>query len=424
MFKKYTLILIFQAGILFSCHAQTRITLEWCLDRASLNNPRSSDSASMSAVSDNKMRNIRSGNLPQFELNGKASYQSDVIALDMSIPIPGITFPQSPRDQYKLSLDITQNIYDAGFSKSKQEIEEVVRKLELSQLEMDIRSSRMLVKDLYYNVLIIQTNQKIIEISLNQLLENRNVIQTGIKNGVLLSTDLDLLDVEIIKLQQSKTELQKTRIAGLEMLSLKTGVTIPESTVLETTGFVIPESDSLSRIEQSLFELQGDQLEKSKALSKTKSLPRVFAFGQFGYGNPALNMLKDEFEPYYVVGAGLKWTLWDWKTHTREKEILSLQQNIIQNRKSQFEMDINAALINQRTTITNHEENIIAYEKILELRSRIALISNQQLQKGVIKTMDYITYVNQETIAKIQLENEKTLLQQSIAKYLEIQGEL
>ena len=422
MFKKYTLILILQAGIYLSCHAQNSITLEWCLDKTSLNTPRSSDSLSMSAVSDNKMRNIRSGNLPQFELNGKASYQSDVITID--IPVPGITFPQSPRDQYKLSLDITQNIYDAGFSKCKQEIEEVVRKLELSQLEMDIRSSRMMVKDLYYNILIIQTNQEIIEISLGQLLENRNVIQTGIKNGALLSTDLDLLDVEIIKLQQSKTELQKTRIAGLEMLSLKTGETIPESTVLETTGFMIPESDSLSRIEQSLFELQRDQLEKSKALSKTKSLPRVFAFGQFGYGNPALNMLKDEFEPYYIVGAGLKWTLWDWKTNARDKEILSLQQNIIQNRKSQFEMDINAALINQRTTITNHEENIIAFEKILELRSRIALIANQQLQKGVIKTMDYITYVNQETIAKIQLENEKTLLQQSIAKFLEIKGEL
>jgi hypothetical protein len=81
-------------------------------------------------------------------------------------------------------------------------------------------------------------------------------------------------------------------------------------------------------------------------------------------------------------------------------------------------------MISQMSVIKNHQENIKAYESILTLRNRITSVSKAQLEQGIIKTLDYITILNQETLARIQFENEKTLLQQAIAKYLEINGEL
>ena len=416
--------MVFQIGISLSCNAQETVSLSWCLEKTGQNHRRSGNPEILESISQNKLRNIRAGNLPQAEVNGKASYQSDAIALDMDIPIPGIVFPESPKDQYKISLDITQSIYDGGYSKNKQNVELVSKDLDNSQLEMDIRSTKMQVKDLYFNILLIQKNQEIIDVSLAQLYENRSVVEAGIKNGVLLSTDLDLLDVEIIKLEQQKAELENSRTTGIQMLSHMSGEFIGPATVLETTSFPIPENDSVQRMEQLLFTLQWQQLDKSKTLIKSRSLPKVYAFGQFGYGNPALNMLKDEFDTYYVVGAGVKWTIWDWNTNKREREVLGLQQNIVESRKLQFESDIATALMSQKSVIENHRENLKAYESILTLRSRITSTAKTQLEQGVIKTLDYITVFNQETIARIQYENEKTLLQQSIARYLEINGEL
>ena len=420
----FSMVMFFQVGLILSCSAQDTITLSWCLDKTSQNHPRSGNYELFENINDKKIQNIRSGNLPQLELNGKASYQSDAITFDMDIPIPGIDFPESPRDQYKLSLDINQSIYDGGYSKNKQEIEMVAAKVDNSQLELDIRTSRLQVKDLYYNILLIQKNQEIVDVSLSQILENRNVIETGIKNGVLLKSDLDMLDVEIIKLRQTKTELENSRRAGLQMLAGKTGESIELSTVLIPTDFSSPENDSILRIEQLLFDLQAEQLGNSQALIKSRALPKIYAFGQFGYGNPALNMLKDEFDSYYIVGAGLKWTIWDWKVNNRDREVLGLQQSILNSRKSQFEWDINAALMNQKTVINNHLENLKSFENILVLRNRISATAKTQLENGLIKTIDYIAILNQETIARIQFENEKTYLQQSIAKYLEIKGEL
>jgi len=424
MYRIIAILMVFQIGISLSCNAQETVSLSWCLEKTGQNHRRSGNPEILESISQNKLRNIRAGNLPQAEVNGKASYQSDAIALDMDIPIPGIVFPESPKDQYKISLDITQSIYDGGYSKNKQNVELVSKDLDNSQLEMDIRSTKMQVKDLYFNILLIQKNQEIIDVSLAQLYENRSVVEAGIKNGVLLSTDLDLLDVEIIKLEQQKAELENSRTTGIQMLSHMSGEFIGPATVLETTSFPIPENDSVQRMEQLLFTLQWQQLDKSKTLIKSRSLPKVYAFGQFGYGNPALNMLKDEFDTYYVVGAGVKWTIWDWNTNKREREVLGLQQNIVESRKLQFESDIATALMSQKSVIENHRENLKAYESILTLRSRITSTAKAQLEQGVIKTLDYITVFNQETIARIQYENEKTLLQQSIARYLEINGEL
>ena len=422
MFKFITFFTFFQAGLILSSFSQDTISLSWCLDKTVQNHPRNGNSAIIQGISDNKIRNIRSGNLPQMELNGKASYQSDAITID--IPIPGIDFPSSPKDQYKVSLDITQSIYDGGISKSKEKIEEISKQVDISQLEIDLYTSKMQVKALYYSILLIQKSLEITEISVKQLQENRVIIEAGIKNGVLLDTDRDLLDVETIKLQQRKSELKAAKVAGIKVLAFKLGENIDQSATLAVTTFKSPEKDSIQRIEEALFGFQSEALNSSKALVKSRSLPKLYAFGQFAYGNPGLNMLKDEFNSYYIVGAGLKWTIWDWNVNSRDREVIEYQKSIIESRKLQFESEINSALINQKSVIKNHEENLIAFENILNLRTRISMTAKVQLEQGVIKTLDYIAVFNQEVIARMQLENERTLLQQSIAKYLEISGEI
>jgi outer membrane protein TolC len=392
------------------------------MDMAGKNHQLSGNSEIIEDISVKKIQNIRAGNLPLLELNGRASYQSDVTGINL--PLPGIKVPSSPKDQYKITLDVTQSIYDGGLTNNRQKIENAAERVDKSQLEIDIRSTKMQIKDLFYNIIIMQKNEEIIEVSLSQLIENKKAIETGIKNGVLLNTDRDLIDVEIINLQQRKAELENSRFVGLQVLSYKMGKNLSSNAILAPTNFSIPEDDSIRRIEEVLFEIQSEQLGMNKDLIKSRTRPKVFAFGQFGYGNPGLNMLMDKFDTYYVVGAGLKWTIWDWQTSDREKQVIGLQQNIVKNRRNQFETDIISALMNQKTIIQNHNENLKSFAEIVTLRNRITASAKKQLEQGTIRTLDFLIVLDQETIARIQFETEKTLLQQSIARYLEIKGEL
>ena len=45
-------------------------------------------------------------------------------------------------------------------------------------------------------------------------------------------------------------------------------------------------------------------MEAGKELVGKRRMPVLYAFGQTGYGKPGYNMLSDEWDFYYLVGAG------------------------------------------------------------------------------------------------------------------------
>ncbi len=59
-----------------------------------------------------QLRNIRSNNLPRVQLGAQATWQSDVFGLP--IDNPAFQIPEVPRDQYKLSMDISERLWDGG----------------------------------------------------------------------------------------------------------------------------------------------------------------------------------------------------------------------------------------------------------------------------------------------------------------------
>eukprot|EP00975_Prorocentrum_lima_P019319 4068081-Prorocentrum_lima.AAC.1 len=56
-----------------------------------------------------------------------------------------------------------------------------------------------------------------------------------------------------------------------------------------------------NRPELSLFDAQGEQLRVQEAMLNVRLMPRFGLFVQGAYGNPGLNMLKDEFNAFYMA---------------------------------------------------------------------------------------------------------------------------
>lgn len=63
------------------------------------------------------IENLSKGYLPHLSINGQASYQSEVTKVD--IPLPGYKIHPLNKDQYKLTSDVNQLVYDGGLSGNK-----------------------------------------------------------------------------------------------------------------------------------------------------------------------------------------------------------------------------------------------------------------------------------------------------------------
>ena len=103
--------------------AQKVLTLRECYDNAMISNPISGEKEAYSSVWELKDKNLSKSWLPTVDANGSFLYNSSVVDLRYmfeSLPVPGLAdaTPLMPHDQYKLTLDLNQVIYDGGAIKN------------------------------------------------------------------------------------------------------------------------------------------------------------------------------------------------------------------------------------------------------------------------------------------------------------------
>jgi outer membrane protein TolC len=135
-------------------------------------------------------------------------------------------------------------------------------------------------------------------------------------------------------------------------------------------------------------------------------------------------MLSEQFDSYYYLGVGLNWKFWDWSKTKHEKQIMSLNKDLISTQESSFTLQMNLALKNENSKIKTYEEAIKSDIEIIKLREEVSESARSKLDNGIITSTEYITELSKETQAKISYETHKIQLIQSKVNYLYIKGEL
>jgi outer membrane protein TolC len=359
---------------------------------------------------------------PSLDLNGKYTWQNEVVELPIPVDIPGFDTPLMPHYNYKFSLDIQQTLYDGGITRSSKKVEESKLLVNQQQVEVSLNQLKDQVNQLFFFILALQQQEKSIQLKLDELEERFAIIESGVRNEIFLETDLDIMQAEILKVKQMLSEIGITKSSVFQMLGDLTTREIPEDAVL-----VLPQSDVMPAIEvprpeQVLYDLQILNLDANLDLVSKQRYPRAYVFGSFAYGNPGLNFFRDEFRGFYVIGAGLKWNVWDWSKTSRNKQDITIQQEIIRSQKEAFDKNLNIQLAEKLAEITKYEEAIRRDEEIVVLRAKISKSAASQLENGVITTTDYITELNAETEARIRLETHRIQLVQAQVNYLTTKG--
>lgn len=400
--------------------AQEAVTLEQCQTWARENHPVMKQLDLYQQILDLKNENNATSFLPQVNLNAQATYQSAVTKIGISLP--GMNIPSVDKDQYKFYVDFKQTIWDGGLSKAKELINNAENAGNLQQTEVELYQVKEKVNQFFFTSFLIQENLKILEKKTETLAERRKILESAVNNGMALSSELDQLLSELIKTGQMVTELKSNKETVLYALSILTGKTTEQLNNLKLPEELAVSDLPLKRPELDLFSKQNELLNANSEILQMQRNPKLFGFGQAGYGKPGLNMLNNKFDTYYLVGLGFSWNVLDWKTTNRQKQMIKLQQDIVQTKQESFVRNIDLASDQQSKQINQISELLKTDQELIAIRERITKASASKLENGTITTADYIQDLNAETTARLMLETRKIQLKEAQIKLGNIRG--
>jgi outer membrane protein TolC len=414
MYRTFLLFLMISAG--FDLVAQQIITLDECLSAAMKNHPLSGQNGIYSETSSLQQENINNGKLPQFNINGQATYQNEVVELPFKIP--GVSTPEIPKTQYRLSLDANQLIFGGGNIGAQNSIENYSLQINQMNNEVELYKMRERINQLYFNILLSDLNTEVINNTISDLNARQARVNALVKNGVMLASAADVLQAEILKAGQRLTEVKSQKHALVNTLQVLTGTLIPENVLFAEPGIEVNLAEySNLRPEYGVFGLMQQKLEATKKLSISKDLPKAYGFGTAGYGNPGYNFFKEGASFFYTVGAKVTWNFWNWNQTDREKQILDLNSRIIENQKNAYDMSNKAQVQQYLADIIKADELIKSDEAIIKLRISITLSAASQLENGTLTATEFVSEQLAEEQALLTRNLHKMQLLQSKALY-------
>lgn len=399
-------------------NAQETITLEQCYQWSRENYPLIKKQELIKKAEQYTTENALKGWLPQVNITAQATYQNDVT--QFPVKLPNVNVEPLSKDQYKVFADVSQTIYDGGNIRNQKNLAKIQSKVQNIQTEVELDKLKERINQLYFGIL--QTNKQWTQLQFTKLdiKEGIKKAEAQLKNGVIFRSNLDVLKAELVKIEQKEIELQAIKQNFVQMLSYFIKKNIDENTQLETPEKILLTKNN-NRSELKLFDAQKQLLETQRKIINTKNTPKLGAFFQGGYGKPGFNMLKNEFDIFYIGGIRLNIPISGFYTQKNDLALLENQSQDIEIQRENFLFNQNFIEIQQRNDLEKIQNLIDKDNELIELRKNIKTASLAQLENGVITTNDYlreVTAEEQAILTKITHEIQYLLTQYNLKAQL------
>jgi outer membrane protein TolC len=395
-------------------NAQEMLSLEQCYQLSRENYPLIKKQELIKKSEQYTIENALKGWLPQINIVGQASYQNEVT--ELPIKLPNISVDPLSKDQYKAYADISQTIYDGGNIKNQKIIAKAQSEIQSQQIEVELDKLKERINQIYFGILL--TDKQLSQLQLTKSDINKGIekAEAQLKNGVIFRSNLDVLKAELVKNEQREIELKSVKQTYLQMLSFFIKRNLDENTNLQTPEKTLI-SETNNRSELKLFDAQKTLIDAQKKLVNTKNTPKFGAFFQGGYGKPGFNMLKNEFDTFYMAGVRLNIPISGFYTKKNELQLLNNQSQDVEIQRENFLFNQNFTEIQQKNDLDKIQNLIDKDDELITLKKSIKNASLAQLENGVITTNDYLREVNAEEqafLTKISHEIQYLLTQYNL----------
>ncbi len=369
------------------------LSLDSCQYYAIQNFPIQKSFALIADIKTLDLSNLNKSLKPTVYLGGQATYQSEVTRLPINLP--GTTVNPISRDQYKIFTDISQSMIPLFHKREKKELIAEETLYSQKKTALTIYKLRESVIHTYFGLLLLEGQ-------INQIKPVLKDIQIGIEKlkiaenaGTSSIGQILILEAEKLKIEQKQASLKHQQDGLTQVLSHLIHRPLPSEQKL-TFPDERPILEELKREELSLFASQKLLIQHQASMAKERLRPVLQIFGQAGYGRPGLNMLNNAFDFYYLGGIRLQLNLSNRYTYKNDLEKLSIQSQLIEIEKEQFELNVKLALDKQQAEIKKYQALMNQSYDIIKLREKIKELAKSQLENGIISALDYLSYVEAE----------------------------
>lgn len=394
-------------------NAQQKITLQECYDLVEKNYPIAKQINLLQQKSTFEINALKKAKLPKIDLNAQATYQSAVTQLPISLP--NMTINTLDKEQYRTTVDISQLIYNGGLIKANTKLKDAQTLTQQQLVAVNLYQIKSRINYSFMMILLFQDERALLLTKQSNINSKITEVQSGIKNGAILSSSKQVLQAELLKLQQVLLENSFQQLKEVQNLAGLTKTTFDSKTILEKPNTIL--STTGTRPELKLFDLQQAQIEVSKEIVSKAYFPKLNAFGQAGYGNPGLNMWNNSFEGFFIVGLKLNWNVVDWNKSKVDKRALEIAKEIVFAEKETFELNNQMQLNELQSEITKMKEIIETDSKIIEMREKVIKVFDSQFRNGVITSSEYLTELDHLFDAKTNQKIHETQLELAKINY-------
>ena len=413
--KKTLLLLVLLVQM--SLFAQNNLlVLDSCVVWAKKHYPLLKQNNLISSNSEVNMKAINENWFPQLSFSAKANYQSEVVVF----PGMGIVFPH---DTYLSTINLNQTLFDGGQTRQQKSIEGLSTSFDLQKNEIELYKIIEQVNQLYVTILMSRENINVLNIYKNNIDNRISNLKSAKENGLALQSSLDELEAESLKTEQSIIEAKDNLNAIYKTLEFYIGVSVSESTVLKPLplGGITKDAD-INRPEIKLFDIQKELMASKYDLTTKLALPKVSLYADANYGRPGPNFLNQKLRGFSDVGVSVKWNISSLYGLSREKNRLTISQQMVDIQKENFLFNLNNALTSQTAQIKSIKEIIEKDKLIVEKRHNVTLTAISQLENGKITTTDYLTQLNAELQATLNQKIHEIRLMNAMTTYNTTKG--
>lgn len=396
--KKTSFILLF---IVFCLDVKAQsISLLQCYELAEQHYPLARQKDLIVQAKMYSIENAQKGYLPQLNILGQATYQSEVTGIPVSFP--GVDIPKLSKDQYKIYGEISQTLYDGGIIRNQKALHEANAAMEEQNVTVELYKLRERINQLYFGILLINKQLGLTELRKNDIQSGLDRTNGAISNGIAFKSNADVLKAELLLTDQTTIEQKALQKAYLDMLGLFIDQALNANTILEEPP-VPDQNGTMMRPELAGFDYRKRVIDINEQMLTAINQPKISLFVQGGYGKPGLNFLKNEFVFYGVGGVRFSWLLTNFYTNKTDKLIFENNRRSVDIQKESFLFNTNISGTQDQSEIAKLKELISTDDAIITLRTNVKNTSGAQLENGVKMPADYVRDVNLESQARQNL---------------------
>lgn len=302
----------------------------------------------------------------------------------------------------------------------KMEAQQLLRQAGHEEIARDIVAS-------FDQLMLLKEVEKLIDDTERRLDKERLRVVKAIENGLAIPYDRDKILLAMLEVQSRRAEVESSRELLFFKLAEATGVEIEELQLVSYTleEIILPADAELQMNRKELDAMRVAQQAHEYVLKKEKGarLPMAFAFGNISYanafsssmrfrdlpilGDPKLQSNSLRLAPNVLVGVGVKWDIFQGKTHRSAIERAKLDAQINANNLADTEEKLSLLM---RKTKADYE---LARRKV---------DVNRQQRKVAQNNLTLATRQFQEGLQSVteRLEAENDYYKHSLAYYNQI----